>query len=187
MVNDVRYDEYIARPGMTVVDYIAPVKKWILVHENPKGNSSSYGSHYPVYYRLADSPLEFDSSPGLPIIIDGCYAPNASPYVVWTPAGGVNGTIVVSDADNDQIYINTKGGALDGWEARYSSEPFAYSRALHIFEKLPDRLIVLGGAGYDDLFDTNATTPAPGLSLSVVSVAEVLKNNTYKVDCGHDD
>jgi hypothetical protein len=44
----VAYDLYEARPGMTVIDYIKPLKKWILVHELPIGNSSSYGVNYPV-------------------------------------------------------------------------------------------------------------------------------------------
>lgn len=52
VVNDVAYDQYTARPGMTVVAYIPPLKKWILVHELPVGNSSSYGSNYPVYCML---------------------------------------------------------------------------------------------------------------------------------------
>jgi hypothetical protein len=33
---------------MTNIDYIKPLKKWILVHELPIGNSSSYGVNYPV-------------------------------------------------------------------------------------------------------------------------------------------
>lgn len=48
VVNDVAYDLYEARPGMTVIAYIKPIKKWILVHELPIGNSSSYGVNYPV-------------------------------------------------------------------------------------------------------------------------------------------
>jgi hypothetical protein len=78
-VNDVAYDLYIARPGMTVIDYIPPINKWILVHEFPIGNSSSYGVNYPVYYVLADSPLDFRLSQGQPIVVNG-KAPNASPY-----------------------------------------------------------------------------------------------------------
>ena len=41
---------------MTVITYIPPLKKWILVHELPIGNSSSHGVNYPVYYVMADSP-----------------------------------------------------------------------------------------------------------------------------------
>jgi len=67
---------------MTVVAYIPPVKKWILVHELPIGNSSSHGVNYPVYYVMADSPLEFAKEKGRPIVINNTTAPNASPYVV---------------------------------------------------------------------------------------------------------
>jgi hypothetical protein len=91
---------------MIVIAKIEPLNKWILVYEFPVGNSSSYGSHYPVYYRIADSPLEFDSAEGIPIVINNKFAPNASPYVVWSPVGGPNGTIVVSDADYSVVYTN---------------------------------------------------------------------------------
>jgi hypothetical protein len=53
VVNDVAYDLYEARPGMTNIDYIKPLKKWILVHELPIGNSSSYGVNYPVRCKQA--------------------------------------------------------------------------------------------------------------------------------------
>jgi hypothetical protein len=55
VVNDVAYDLYEARPGMTVIDYIKPLKKWILVHELPIGNSSSYGYVLHIDSRAARS------------------------------------------------------------------------------------------------------------------------------------
>jgi hypothetical protein len=168
VVNDVRYDEYIARPGMTVVAKIETMNKWILVHEFPVGNSSSHGANYPVYYRIADSPLEFDSAEGIPIVINGNFAPNASPYVVWSPVGGPNGTIIVSDADHPEVYTNRFGGDSDKWEAHTSGQPAAYSRALHVFSKYPDHLMVLGGATFDS-GGPNA------LSLTVLSLTQMLK------------
>ncbi|TPX18592.1 uncharacterized protein E0L32_002449 [Thyridium curvatum] len=154
-VDDVAYDEYIQRPGMTVVAYIEPVKKWILVHENPKGNSSSHGSHYPVYYVLADNPLDFRLSEGQPIVVTNAegeqYVPNASPYVVWSPVGGPNGTIVVSDADRSQVYTNRAGGAIDKWEAHQTRAGATYSRAIAILEKHPDHLMIFGGETFDDM------------------------------------
>jgi hypothetical protein len=152
---------------MTVVAYIPPLDKWILVHEFPVSNSSSWGVNYPVYYRIASSSLEFDAAEGTPIVINGT-APNASPYVVWSPVGGPNGTIVVSDADNPQVYTNRFGGARDKWESHSSPQPAAYSRALHIFNKYPDHLMILGG----DTFDGSD----PRLSLSVVSLTELIMN-----------
>jgi len=167
VVNDVRYEEYLARPGMTVIAHIKPIDKYILVHEFPVGNSSSYGSNYPVYYRIADSPLEFDSAEGIPIVINNTYVPNASPYVVWTPVGGELGTIVVSDADRSSVYTNKFGGDRDKWEAHRTPQGPAYSRALHIFNKYPDHLAIIGGATFDG-------PEAPKLSLSVVSLTDIV-------------
>jgi len=171
VVNDVAYDEYIARPGMTVVAYIPPLKKWILVHEFPVGNSSSYGSNYPVYYVMADSPLEFGKNKGRPIVISNTSVPNASPYVVWSPIGGPNGTIVVSDADRRQVYTNSYGGAVDKWEAHITPAGAVYSRAIQIFKKRPDHLLIYGGETYDD-FGKRLHTP---LSATVVRLQDVLK------------
>ncbi len=171
VVNDAAYTEYLARPGMTTVAYIPPIKKWIVTYELPVGDSSSHGANYPVTYRLSDSPLTFDSAPPTGILIrlaNGTQiAPNASPYVVWSPSGGPNGTIIVSDADVSQVYVNTKGGDPDAWVAKESGQPAAYSRALHVFEKKPDLLMVLGG-------DTYNGNGFGGVSLSVESVTALL-------------
>ena len=136
---------------MTVVDYIAPLDKWILVHELPIGNSSSHGVNYPVYYVLADSPKDFRLSAGQPIVINNATAPNASPYVVWTPFGGPNGTIVVSDADRARVYTNRRGGDVDAWEEHGTPAGATYSRAIHISKKRPERLGVFGGETFDDM------------------------------------
>lgn len=153
---------------MTVVAEIKPIKKWILVYERPVGNSSSYGANYPVHYRLADKPTEFDAAESIPIVIGGEFAPNASPYVVWSPVGGPNGTIVVSDADNSEVYTNRRGGDPDAWEMHPTGQPPAYSRALHVFARDPDKLAVIGGATFD-------SGGPDSLSLSVVSLKKLLK------------
>ena len=171
-VDDVAYDEYIARPGMTVVDYIPPIKKWIVVHELPVGNSSSHGSNYPVYYRLADSPLDFRHSEGLQIVIDDKVAPNASPYVTWSPVGGPNGTIVVSDADGSQVYTNRFGGALDKWEEHATPAGATYSRAVHVLKKHPDHLMIFGGEIFDNM-GKGLLTP---FTSTVVDLKRTLKN-----------
>jgi hypothetical protein len=171
VVNDVAYDEYLARPGMTVVAYIPPVKKWILVHELPIGNSSSHGVNYPVYYVMADSPLEFGKEKGRPIVINNTTAPNASPYVVWSPLGGLNGTIIVSDADRSQVYTNRYGGDVDKWEEHATPAGSVYSRAIQISKKYPNRLTIYGGETYDNL-RAGLLTP---FSATVVKLNEILK------------
>ncbi|RYP28379.1 hypothetical protein DL767_007251 [Monosporascus sp. MG133] len=171
-VDDVAYNQYIARPGMTVVAWIPPVKKWILVHELPVGNSSSHGVNYPVYYRLADSPLDFRLSEGLPIVINNETAPNASPYVVWSPVGGPNGTIVVSDADRSQVYTNRFGGAVNKWEEHATPAGATYSRAIHILKRYPDHLMIFGGETFDNM-GKGLLTP---FTATVVNLEKILSN-----------
>lgn len=150
-VDDVSYEEYLARLGMTVVAWIPPVEKWIVVYEFPVGNPSSHGANYPVYYRLADTPLDFRFSEGLPIIINKEKAPNSSPYVTWSPVGGPNGTIIVSDADSSAVYTNRLGGALDGWEDHDTPTGSTYSRAVHVLQQYHDHLLIFGGETFDNM------------------------------------
>jgi len=162
---------------MTVVVYIPPIRKWMVVHEFPVGNSSSDGVNYPVYYRLADSPLEFRFSEGLPIVItnpttNATSAPNASPYVTWSPAGGPNGTIVVSDADRGPVYTNRFGGALDKWEEHETPAGATYSRAIHILKDRPEHLMIFGGETFDDM-RLGLLTP---FTATVVNLTEILEN-----------
>ncbi|KAJ5409037.1 hypothetical protein N7509_002920 [Penicillium cosmopolitanum] len=166
VIDDVAYLNYTARPGMTIISYIPPLEKWILVHEFPGGDSWSEVG-YPVYYRMADSPFDFRFAYGIPIMVDGVQ-PNASPYVVWSPSGGDNGTILVSDADHSGVFTNQAGGQPDQWELHDTPQAPAYSRSLHVFEKYPDHLMILGAGVFD------ATVNLP-LYLSVVSVEDTLK------------
>ena len=101
-----------------------------------------------VYYVMADSPLDFRLSKGCPIVINGV-APNASPYVVWSPVGGPLGTIVVSDADKRSVFTNRAGGDPDKWEEHATPAGAVYSRAIQIFKKKPDHLLIYGGETYD--------------------------------------
>jgi hypothetical protein len=136
---------------MTVLAFIPPIKKWMVVYEYPRGNSSSYGVNYPVYYRLADNPRDFRFSEGLPIVINNTTAPNASPYVVWTPVGGPMGTVVVSDADSGRVYTNRFGADVDKWELHETPAGATYSRAIHILRRHPDHLMLFGGETFDNL------------------------------------
>jgi hypothetical protein len=170
VVNDVSISEYLARPGMTVLAYIEPICKWILVHELPVGNSSSYGVNYPVHYVLADSPLEFGQNEDIPLVVNGSYAPNASPYVVWSPIGGENGTIVVSDADTGAVFTNRVGGDRDSWEMHATPAGAVYSRAIQIFKCLPDHLMIYGG----DTYNGRAAGEHIPFSATVVNLHDVL-------------
>jgi hypothetical protein len=157
---------------MTVITYIPPMKQWIFVYEYPgtppeyPGGDSWSGNEFPVYYRLARSPFEFDNDRGYPIVIKGVQ-PGSSPYVAWSPTGGINGTIIVSDNDHSDVFTNSYGGMPDRWEAHKTPQPNAYSRALHVPKNYTDHLMILGAAKY------SRSVPRP-LSISVVSVKELL-------------
>lgn len=172
VVDDVAYKSYADRPGMTVIAHIPPMNKWILVYEYPGTPSISHagseqwsGQQFPVYYRLADSPYEFDNDRGYPITIRGVQ-PGSSPYAVWSPVGGPNGTIIVSDNDHSDVFINSYGGQPDRWEAHGTPQMNAYSRALLVPRNQTEHLIILGAARY------SRAVHRP-LSLSRVNIAEL--------------
>ncbi|KAK1996932.1 Oligoxyloglucan reducing end-specific cellobiohydrolase [Colletotrichum falcatum] len=169
--DSVAYNEYPARPGMPVVIRIPPIRKWIIVYEFPGGNAS-YGSNYPVYYRLADSPLDFQASGGNVIVSDAKRTPNGSPYVAWSALGGPNGTVVVSDADHSQVFTNQFGADADAWEEHATPAPAAYSRPVHILRRYPDHLLIYGAETYDNL-ESNLLTP---LTATAVDLMEILVN-----------
>jgi len=173
VVNDVAYKEYLARPGMTVVAYVEPIDKWILVHETPivLNNGSvqyTHGVQYPVKYKMAKDPRLFDAEEDVELLVGGKTAPSSSPYVVWTPEpkGSKFGTIIVSDNDHRSVFTNQKGGAADAWEEHGTPAGSAYSRAIEIFQSRKDHLLVYGSGTYG-----GAQIP---LRATVVNVERVL-------------
>jgi hypothetical protein len=65
---------------------------------------------------------------------------SAGPYVVWTPAGGPNGTIVVSDSTYSELFWNTDYGDLNTWVKVPTGKGISYTSALQV---LPDESIVM--------------------------------------------
>lgn len=121
-----------------------------------------------MHYRMADSPLEFNSGETNPVIPKNSNVtnqPNSSPYVVWTPVSGAYGTIIVSDADHTSLYYNQHGGDVNEWMIAPCPQPRAYSRAIHIMENNPDHLMVLSAANYPGVDPPGFIAP---FSLSVI-------------------
>ncbi|CZS88416.1 related to BNR/Asp-box repeat domain protein [Rhynchosporium agropyri] len=168
VVDDVVYQNSTFRPGMSVIEYIPPLDQWILVYELLTG-VDSYGANFPVWYVMAKSPLEFRNSVPRPIIVNKKTAPNACPYVAWSPVGGPNGTIVVTST-NKPVYTNSHGGAIDKWEEHDTPARSTYSRSIQIFKKFPDHLGIYEG----DSADEWAKGPHVPYSFTVVSLRETL-------------
>ena len=160
IVNDVRGTEYSQRPGMTTVVHL-PNNKWMMTFEYG-GAPNPANTYFPIYYRISDSPLTFDSAADQ-ILVSGSRVPSSSPYLTWSPSGGVNGTLVVTANSDNGIYINTQQGHPAAWVHYDIPQPGAYSRQAMVMDN-PDWLYVMS-AGYlgGNNWVTNSVFKLPNL------------------------
>lgn len=108
-----------------------PNGQYILAFEYGQFNEAGSYSN-PVHYKIATSPENFASEPARKIIVDGKGAqPRGGPYITWTPKGGKDGTIILSDSSSNGVYINR---ALGQGNWQYLDIPIAraFSRELKI-------------------------------------------------------
>lgn len=168
-VNDVVYASQAARPGMTTVAAMNN-GNWILTYEL----CQTTGGSCPVYYKISSDPLNFNAVSGQQILpTDGSH-PCCQPYVVWTPNGGTNGTIVVSAGGQTPLLINTAGGAANSWQSEASNAPYGYSRSLMV---TPDggSVMTMSGGPHDTsslnqvqfALDNVAPAVSPGATYTV--------------------
>lgn len=187
-VDDVHYPTYTDRPGMTTVAKLPNGKymmtyvsssfsTWCLkliscVQEYGGGPRPSGATEYsfPVYYRINSNPLKFLESPGLPIYTNNKIEPIGSPYVVWTPVGGKNGTIIVSCGTATQVFINQALGDVNAWKTVPTPEGVSYTRHLRVLSD-PNHLLIMGGG---------VLPPASNnkVSVSVIDITESLKSSS---------
>ncbi|RKS80410.1 hypothetical protein CLV35_0841 [Motilibacter peucedani] len=122
VVNDAVGTDYAKRPGMTTVAKITN-HLWIMTYEY--GVSATY---YPVHYKLARDPEEFDASPSIELLDQDGHAPASAPTVSWADYGGKDGTIIVSCNDDVDFVINRAAGDPGAWERMSTPMPRGYSR-----------------------------------------------------------
>lgn len=148
VVDDIRYDNATFRPGMPTVSHL-PDGNWIMTYEFFGAPEAAFA----VYYRISDSPLTFDAQPGIPLLPADGIIPVGSPYNVWTPAGGPQGTIVVSDGNNRELYLNKKLGDPDAWTTLQTPAGSSYTRSLLVLPNDQSRIMIAAGgvlAGEDN-------------------------------------
>ncbi|KAJ7109079.1 BNR/Asp-box repeat protein [Mycena crocata] len=140
IVDDAAYATFTDRPGMPVLASF-PNGQFILAYEWNGG-----GGGFRITYRLSNDPLNFaNKTPFLIAATDGT-TPTSSPYVVWTPAGGVNGTIVISANSHTDVFTNTALGAPGStWRRVATPAPRGYARALAVMPNNTEILIVNAG------------------------------------------
>lgn len=143
VVDDVTYPVYTARPGMPIVRKIGN-GQYMMTYEYGGGPGfSSY--QFPIYYKISSNPLTFGSVTGVPLKTSSGYQPTSSPSHIWTPVGGVNGTIVATAGSNTELYINRANGQ-GSWSVLNTNAPAAYSRYLDVGFNTKDIAIIAGGA-----------------------------------------
>jgi hypothetical protein len=131
VVNDATGTAYAERPGMTTVARLRG-DLWIMTYEfgapvdpdNP--DQANYTYH--VHYRIAKDPESFRFSRDTPLIDQDGYAPNGAPVVSWSDSGGPNGTILVTDNDDQDFFTNRDLGNPRRWTRLSSPMPAGYSR-----------------------------------------------------------
>jgi hypothetical protein len=143
VIEDVAYPTYEQRPGMPTVAEL-PNKKFIMAYEYG-GSPITSGYQFPVYYKVVSDPEKFGPATGISLKTTDGYIPTGSPYVVWSPVGGKNGTIIVSAHSSGDIYINT-GLAEPGtpWKRVATPEKNAYTRHLRVLNNDPSKLLIMG-------------------------------------------
>jgi hypothetical protein len=142
VVDDVAYPKYTDRPGMPTVALL-PNGKYIMTYEYGGGPAINTSYQFPVYYKIASDPEKFGPATGISLKSTDGTVPSGSPYVVWSPVGGKNGTIIVSAHSGGQIFIN-KGLGEGPWVKVETPEASAYTRHLRVL-KDPTKLLIMGG------------------------------------------
>ncbi|KAK7970375.1 hypothetical protein PG996_001196 [Apiospora saccharicola] len=148
VIDDVAYPTYTDRPGMPTVALL-PNGQYIYVYEygggpNPAVTDGSYT--FPVFYRMSADPEAFGRAEHHPLVTTGGHVPTGSPYVVWTPAGGEDGTIIVSSGCCSEVYMNRALGAEDAWEKVATPAGSSYTRSLMVFQE-DSSYVLIAGAG----------------------------------------
>jgi hypothetical protein len=123
---------------MAVISQL-PNGKYFYTYENCRPNKGC-----PVTYRISSDPENFASAPPVQLVTTTGYSPGSSPYNVWTPYGGVNGTIIVNAYSSGSIFVNQALGE-GPWREIKTPAPGAYTRMLRIMKEDPKMLLINGG------------------------------------------
>lgn len=157
-VDDVAYAEYTARPGMTTVSHL-PNGSYIMTYEYGTALNPAFQPYgFPAYYRISDSPLTFDSATGYPVISQDGTQPQSSPYNVWSPVGGKDGSIIVSTGTHSEVFVNRDLGAPGAWEKVATPEGASYTRHLRVLKQNENHLLIMGAGILPPTNGTNKVT-----------------------------
>ncbi|KAF1846204.1 glycoside hydrolase family 93 protein [Cucurbitaria berberidis CBS 394.84] len=142
VIDDVAYPKYTDRPGMPTVALL-PNGKYIMTYEYGGGPAITTSYQFPVYFKISADPEKFGPVTGVVLKASDGTIPTGSPYVVWSPVGGKNGTIIVSSSSATEVFINRALGE-GPWKKVDTPETASYTRHLRVLND-PTKLLILGG------------------------------------------
>jgi len=157
VVNAVAFANYTERPGMITMAQIGN-GQWMATFEVGFPVDGTEQAPYASHYKIADSPLEFDAAPAVRLQATDGSISSAGPYVVWTPAGGPNGTIVVSDSTYDNLFLNTQNGDPGAWVNTTSGHGVGYTRSLRVMPGDGGKTVLLTNGGMYNSSPTEVST-----------------------------
>lgn len=140
VIDDVRLADYNLRPGMPVVSAL-PNGNWIMTYEDCGGPHGCAAT-----YLIASSPLEFINAQPQYLEPAGGGIPTSSPYNVWTPYGGPDGTIIANANSENSIFYNKNLGAADAWVRVPTAQAGGYTREIRVMSDPRYIQLTLGGA-----------------------------------------
>lgn len=141
VIDDVTYPTYTDRPGMPTVVQL-PNGKFIMTYEYG-GGPDFENYQFPVYFKIVDDPEQFGPATGVVLKATDGTIPTGSPYVVWSPVGGENGTIIANAHSHTDIFINQQLGE-GPWTRVPTGELTHYTRHLRVL-KDTSKLLIMGG------------------------------------------
>ncbi|KAF2644498.1 neuraminidase [Massarina eburnea CBS 473.64] len=144
VIDDVVYPTYTDRPGMPTVALL-PNGKYFMAYEYGGGPAIPSPYSFPVYYKIASDAEKFGAATGISLQATDGTIPSGSPYVVWSPVGGANGTLVVSAHSHADVFINKNLGE-GAWTRVATGEATHYTRHLRVLNgDGGGKLLIMGG------------------------------------------
>ncbi|RCW40317.1 hypothetical protein DFP97_1378, partial [Paenibacillus prosopidis] len=139
VVDDVTSSLYIDRPGMPVVAQMGN-GNYIMTYEECGVKNCN------VAYKIGPDPENFGSATSVDLTTKDGLRPSSSPYVVWLPTGGPNGTLAVSAYGADRVlFLNTQNGEEGTWTVIKSNTEGGYSRGLVPMSDGHSLFVISGG------------------------------------------
>jgi len=161
VIDDVTYPTYTDRPGMPTVAKL-PNGKYIMTYEYGGGPAITTSYQFPVYYKIVSDPEKFGEATGISLKSTDGTIPTGSPYVVWSSAGGKNGTIIASAHSNSEVFIN-KGLGEGPWVKVATPEATSYTRHLRVL-KDQSKLLIMGGGELPPASNNSVTVTVVDIS-----------------------